>query len=607
MLASEPTEGLHAGTLGIPPIHGVFHVLNSRIFVKQRIQPRHWILKQLLRASATEKVHWALPEVLTSLADFCVTPKGTALSGNEQPPRFDEAAMFTDPLERISEESIAEVLGIADPGDGDGAGANVVAQVLLVFYVLTFNRAAAVDRELQTKAKGGEAKVTTPAPYSESFTRGLPVNRLVRVAESNPTVFEDVFPTLLALALDTYPELFHTLHAASLAPIDGADAADAEADGGPDILLARFLAAPLVTGTSNRHSGGTTVSGGRGGAESAMEVDGAAAAAATAVASSASSMDVDGTGVVHGAELTSGQCAALLGPVDSPTEAYATLLALETLGDAALLAQMEPLLTAVLGPLGLAHPSNTPIELRCQDAFLRLWHRLAALAPQPLWTGTLWRLQRAGSGSCGSPRRPTVDALLEDPLECLRIDRTILRQPMVLDMVVSMLRACLVGSERRLGLRFIEARLAVSPGDDLHSFAHDPEVSAGMVLALYSAAVQILLELCLADSDGGGSAESGAGGSVDGGGGVDGALADEAGEVAVEGHLQEIRIQVCHFVHQMFIEKPELARLIHFQGYVVLLLLCPPRDLALPPLCIALGGRVSLSAVHRQTLFGTRG
>ena len=47
VLASEPTMGLHEGVTGMQPVHGVFHVMRSRIFVKHRIQPREWILRQV--------------------------------------------------------------------------------------------------------------------------------------------------------------------------------------------------------------------------------------------------------------------------------------------------------------------------------------------------------------------------------------------------------------------------------------------------------------------------------------------------------------------------------------------------------------------------------
>lgn len=88
-----------------------------------------------------------------------------------------------------------------------------------------------------------------------------------------------------------------------------------------------------------------------------------------------------------------------------------------------------------------------------QDAFLRVWHRLSDVSPQSLWTGTLWRLQQGGIGTA-SRRRATEDDLLDDPLELLRCRAEVLRVPMVADVVLHMLRACLVGAESRLERKF---------------------------------------------------------------------------------------------------------------------------------------------------------
>eukprot|EP00038_Savillea_parva_P004139 m.134526 g.134526 ORF g.134526 m.134526 type:complete len:1174 (-) comp11389_c0_seq2:1801-5322(-) len=532
VLASEPTEGLGVGVSGIPPIHGVYHVLNARIFVKQKIQPRHWILKQVLRASQTAKVHWALPDLLTSFADFCIAPKGTALSGNERPPRFDEQGLYTEPLERIPEASITTHLNKTV-----GDGGNPVAQVLLVYYVLMLNEAAATEREAWLKGHsnnvGGGG---VPHPYSETFTRALPVKRLLIFAESNPHIFEDVFPTYLALALDAYPELFHTLHAPALAPHHH-EAHDASWDSAPATeshvgVHADEDRLPL----SEIHR---ALQGG-------MEAATVPAAAPTATRSAV--VRDDNTSV------------ALCHPTNAPFASYAALVQLESLDDTQLVARMESLLKGVLGPTGLGHP-DTVLERRLEDVFLRLWHRLAAVSPQQLWTSTL-RWLRAADPKCGPRLKVTGDTLLEDPLEVLRIGRSVLRRPMVLDMVIHILRSCLVGAERRLARGVAEAQMAVQPGHELHAFAHDPKTLPTMINAVYSASVQILLEVCLADPP------------TTTGGVVDGSLTADA---LLEEDLQEVRIKVCNFVHQVFIEKPALVRLVHFQGY--------PSEL-IPVLCV---------------------
>ena len=51
--------------------------------------------------------------------------------------------------------------------------------MLLLCYVLTLNKAAATEAEAQAKARGDGARLLAVAPYSESFTRALPVKRLL--------------------------------------------------------------------------------------------------------------------------------------------------------------------------------------------------------------------------------------------------------------------------------------------------------------------------------------------------------------------------------------------------------------------------------------------
>jgi len=35
----------------------------------------------------------------------------------------------------------------------------------------------------------------------------------------------------------------------------------------------------------------------------------------------------------------------------------------------------------------------------------------------------------------------------------------------------------------------------------------------------------------------------------------------------VPGPLEEVRIQICTFIHQMFCETPQLMKMVHMQGY----------------------------------------
>ncbi len=199
MISIAVTPNLHAGVPGFLPIHCVLHELQSRSFVMLKVQPARWILKQLQAAAVDKPVHPLLPPLVRSLADFATEPFGTALSGITNVPRLEDQSKCRIPLQPFLESEIAAAF------DQDTGTDHPVEQVLLLLFVLTFNRAVRtrVRRLLQYPEP---LAPPTPPPYSEALLDQIPIKRLLLTAESNP-IFADVFPMMLSLVIEFYPEL----------------------------------------------------------------------------------------------------------------------------------------------------------------------------------------------------------------------------------------------------------------------------------------------------------------------------------------------------------------------------------------------------------------
>ena len=182
----------------------------------------------------------------------------------------------------------------------------------------------------------------------------------------------------------------------------------------------------------------------------------------------------------------------------------------------------------VLGP-GVARHS--------QELYRQVWTRLNTVYPRHLWLMTVNSL-------CQSPRI-SAEELAIDPLSVLRCDSRVFRTGPILHLLLYMLKACLAASRTRLA-RYCSDQLG-QPGSNIQEGERE-ELRNSLVLTQESAAIQILLESCLA-------------------------APDETGESRLT-DLQETQSAVCCHLHQAFIEDTSLtlAKLVHFQGYPLPLL-----------------------------------
>eukprot|EP01117_Protostelium_nocturnum_P004540 TRINITY_DN1639_c1_g1_i1.p1 TRINITY_DN1639_c1_g1~~TRINITY_DN1639_c1_g1_i1.p1 ORF type:complete len:1145 (+),score=403.89 TRINITY_DN1639_c1_g1_i1:148-3582(+) len=117
------------------------------------------------------------------------------------------------------------------------------------------------------------------------------------------------------------------------------------------------------------------------------------------------------------------------------------------------------------------------------------------------------------------------NAMVQDPLHILDVDRRAFRNPSVVKMILQILNSYMVASKRQL----------TNQGQLIKKV----EETTTLSLSIDSAIVQLLLEICVLNPN-------------------------EDKELGV---IQDVRIQICLFIHDVFIDNPLMAKLIHFQGY----------------------------------------
>ena len=203
VLASESlkqpvTEGLKFGTQGFLPVHCVYHVLCSRLYVKHNLDPTNWIVQQIEAAASTDGLCPILPNLVQALADLTIDPFGSGLSGNERPPRKEEQKHYTKAIPAIEQQALGRIF----------SGTNISAQVLALLYVLTVNDSLTKGTALGGRVRPGAGRFVLPPQYPPEFLATIPVKRLLSCADAESVRFVDVYPSLLAMATDAFPQMF---------------------------------------------------------------------------------------------------------------------------------------------------------------------------------------------------------------------------------------------------------------------------------------------------------------------------------------------------------------------------------------------------------------
>ncbi|XP_066492113.1 integrator complex subunit 2 [Tiliqua scincoides] len=220
------------------------------------------------------------------------------------------------------------------------------------------------------------------------------------------------------------------------------------------------------------------------------------------------------------------------------------------------------------------------IPRRILQTVNRLWMALNTVMPRRLWVMTVNALQP--SVKMVRQQKYTQKDLMIDPLIVLRCDQRVHRCPPLMDVTLHMLNGYLLASKA-----YLSAHLKETADQDIRPSQNNlmgleatevtrEELKNALLAAQDSAAVQILLEICLPMEE-----EKSLGGSS-------GRLLksipgsafssprkkqpeeEEEGEKEEDSllcNLREVQCLICCLLHQMFIADPNIAKLVHFQGY----------------------------------------
>uniref|UniRef100_A0A673ZP22 Integrator complex subunit 2 n=1 Tax=Salmo trutta TaxID=8032 RepID=A0A673ZP22_SALTR len=215
-----------------------------------------------------------------------------------------------------------------------------------------------------------------------------------------------------------------------------------------------------------------------------------------------------------------------------------------------------PYAEALTGSMGLLLGPSVP--RRIPQTLNKLWMVLNTVMPRRLWVMTVNALQP--SVKMLRQQRYIQNDLMVDPLIVLRCDQRVYRCPPLMDIVLHMLNGYLLASKAYLNSHLKETADFDRQSQTISNLGlgqagqpDTPEVTReelknALLAAQDSAAVQILLEVCLPTSE----VQTGPLG---------------AGGDAESLDLREVQCLICCLLHQMFIADPNIAKLVHFQGY----------------------------------------
>uniref|UniRef100_A0A8C3AIJ9 Integrator complex subunit 2 n=1 Tax=Cyclopterus lumpus TaxID=8103 RepID=A0A8C3AIJ9_CYCLU len=229
------------------------------------------------------------------------------------------------------------------------------------------------------------------------------------------------------------------------------------------------------------------------------------------------------------------------------------------------------------------------VPRRILQTLNKLWMGLNTVMPRRLWVMTVNALQP--SAKLLRQQQYTQNDLMVDPLIVLRCDQRVYRCPPLMDIVLHMLNGYLLASKAYLHCHLKEtadfdrqsqtvSNLGVPGQPDTPEVTRE-ELKNALLSAQDSAAVQILLEVCLPTSEEqqqlGANTESllsSIRGPVPGkskrgslGPRARGGVEDAEPEGGLLSDLREVQCLICCLLHQMFIADPNIAKLVHFQGY----------------------------------------
>nr|XP_045746203.1 integrator complex subunit 2 [Mirounga angustirostris] len=220
---------------------------------------------------------------------------------------------------------------------------------------------------------------------------------------------------------------------------------------------------------------------------------------------------------------------------------------------------------------------NSGVPRRILQTVNKLWMVLNTVMPRRLWVMTVNALQP--SIKFVRQQKYTQNDLMIDPLIVLRCDQRVHRCPPLMDITLHMLNGYLLASKAYLSAHLKETAEQDRPSQNntigLVGQTDGPEVTReelknALLAAQDSAAVQILLEICLPTEE-----EKAKGVNPDSLlRNVQSVITTSASNKGMEEgednllcNLREVQCLICCLLHQMYIADPNIAKLVHFQGY----------------------------------------
>jgi integrator complex subunit 2 len=170
------------------------------------------------------------------------------------------------------------------------------------------------------------------------------------------------------------------------------------------------------------------------------------------------------------------------------------------------------------------------------ELFGKLWFHMNGVFPRKLWTITVNYMNHVVNGHVmmRTMKKITHDDLIIDPLQVLRCDRRVFHCAPMLEIVLYILKACLAASKTMLTQHMQENPIIErSQSSQVTNDMEREELKNALIASQESAAVQILLEAGLTD---------------------------------FESNVREVKL-ICSYLHESFINDPNLAKLVHFQVY----------------------------------------
>ncbi|XP_016348904.1 integrator complex subunit 2-like [Sinocyclocheilus anshuiensis] len=520
------TNNLSANITGFLPIHCIYQLLRSRAFTKHKVSIKR--IARLIRMFPHNYIvslkDWNLPPLESRIArlirmfphNYIVSLKDWNLPPLESINSILTPASKTNPEatnQPITEQEILNVFQGLAGGDGGKVRSQytITTQLLILYYILSYEEA------LLANTKTLALMQKKPKSYSPALMDQIPIKHLIRQAQGLQQELGGLHSALLRLLATNYPHLCMVEDWISEEEVTGT------------LPLLRKM---LLTSSSCKYS--------------------------------QTQLREAFQNVLSG------------GPRLLRILEHLTLL---SAGD------LIPYAEALTASMGLLLEDG--VSRRILQTVSKLWMVLNTVMPRKLWVMTVNALQP--SVKLLRQQKYTQNDLMVDPLIVLRCDSRVFRCPPLMDITLHMLNGYLLASKAYLNAHlketaeFERSNLGLSGQPDTPEVTRE-ELKNALLAAQDSAAVQILLEVCLPSPQeelqlgGGGGADSllrsvqSAPGipmrkQVGDAGAGRGAQGEREAEGGLLSDLREVQCLICCLLHQMFIADPNIAKLVHFQGY----------------------------------------